>query len=1097
MKKFYSLLTLCFAFLGIATASAQNAPEFSNEKCYTVKADRSSWVASATGFKTLSDLGLAENSTDPNQQFAFLTIEGATYLYSVGQEAYITKSGSLGAFATDPVYFTPSKDAGTFMVYFDDSHYINIGGSKQMAISSWNTGDAGNNYTFTEVGDFDPTVALASATPSAPITSLSELSNEKLYTVLQKGRGTSWAIGDNALVSSKQTSVITGKENDPKQQFAFITSNETTYLYHAAEKKFVNKDATLSATPVDPITFVNGASEGTFVVKFDDSHYVNVGGSGNMEINGWSTADDGNSNTITPVASFDPTEVLQLFAPAETTVVSIDPACGHLAEMPTSIKYTFSNEIKAVNFGILISNATGTMGGYQITPEDYTINGKEVTVNLPEQYVAGQPAIQVVLQVVDVNDKNVTYAYNPDFTSEGYIVLMYTADIKADLFAFESSDPAAGEVEVLDVINVTFNNASSNSIRQYVGGFDTTKEVVVLNAAGDVVTKATLAKTKDATWYTATVKATLETPITEAGEYTLVIPEGTVYNEMFDGYSDDFGVAYGACYNPEVRIAYTVVAPAETTVVSIDPACGHLAEMPTSIKYTFSNEIKAVNFGILISNATGTMGGYQITPEDYTINGKEVTVNLPEQYVAGQPAIQVVLQVVDVNDKNVTYAYNPDFTSEGYIVLMYTADIKADLFAFESSDPAAGEVEVLDVINVTFNNASSNSIRQYVGGFDTTKEVVVLNAAGDVVTKATLAKTKDATWYTATVKATLETPITEAGEYTLVIPEGTVYNEMFDGYSDDFGVAYGACYNPEVRIAYTVVAPAPAKTTVVSINPACGHYDELPSLINIEFSNEVKAVEFGVVRNSATGLRGYTLTENDYRVQENKVAIRIPSQYLTYQDYVNITISVIDVNDQYVTYAYDPEYESEDWITLNYTAPVKADVFVMESSDPVAGEVEKLDVINVTFSNPASQSYFQVVGGLNKNNEVVVLNATGEVVTKATMEVVLEEDWNTNVVKFTLETPVTEAGEYTFVIPEATVFDEMYNDEVEDFGIAWGARYNPEIRIAYTVVVPTGINNLVVNGKTEVYTLDGRKVNATQKLAKGVYVVNGKKVYVK
>ena len=851
MKKFYSLLTLCFAFLGIATASAQNAPEFSNEKCYTVKADRSSWVASATGFKTLSDLGLAENSTDPNQQFAFLTIEGATYLYSVGQEAYITKSGSLGAFATDPVYFTPSKDAGTFMVYFDDSHYINIGGSKQMAISSWNTGDAGNNYTFTEVGDFDPTVALASATPSAPITSLSELSNEKLYTVLQKGRGTSWAIGDNALVSSKQTSVITGKENDPKQQFAFITSNETTYLYHAAEKKFVNKDATLSATPVDPITFVNGASEGTFVVKFDDSHYVNVGGSGNMEINSWSTADDGNSNTLTPVASFDPTEVLQLFAPAETTVVSIDPACGHLAEMPTSIKYTFSNEIKAVNFGILISNATGTMGGYQITPEDYTINGKEVTVNLPEQYVAGQPAIQVVLQVVDVNDKNVTYAYNPDFTSEGYIVLMYTADIKADLFAFESSDPAAGEVEVLDVINVTFNNASSNSIRQYVGGFDTTKEVVVLNAAGDVVTKATLAKTKDATWYTATVKATLETPITEAGEYTLVIPEGTVYNEMFDGYSDDFGVAYGACYNPEVRIAYTVVAP------------------------------------------------------------------------------------------------------------------------------------------------------------------------------------------------------------------------------------------------------APAKTTVVSINPACGHYDELPSLINIEFSNEVKAVEFGVVRNSATGLRGYTLTENDYRVQENKVAIRIPSQYLTYQDYVNITISVIDVNDQYVTYAYDPEYESEDWITLNYTAPVKADVFVMESSDPVAGEVEKLDVINVTFSNPASQSYFQVVGGLNKNNEVVVLNATGEVVTKATMEVVLEEDWNTNVVKFTLETPVTEAGEYTFVIPEATVFDEMYNDEVEDFGIAWGARYNPEIRIAYTVVVPTGINNLVVNGKTEVYTLDGRKVNATQKLAKGVYVVNGKKVYVK
>ena len=574
MKKFYTLLTLCFAFLGIATATAQNAPELSNEKCYTVKATRSSWVASAAGFKTLNDLSLAEDSTDPNQQFAFLAINGATYLYSVGQEAFITKGGALGAFATDPVYFTASKDPGTFMIYFDDNHYINIGGSNQMAISSWKIGDDGNNYTITEVADFDPTAALASATPSAPITSLSELSNEKLYTVLQKDRGTSWAVADNAFVSSKQTSVVTGKENDPKQQFAFITSNETTYLYHAAEKKFVNKDATLSETPIDPITFVNGASEGSFVVKFDDSHYVNINGVGNMAIDSWSTADGGNSNTLTPVADFDPTEVLKLFVTPTTVenaggvngqiytttstleitfsapiaqvntvafqsmfgefppmtqgtdysfnenvltinvptqylenaanvpeeyrvlilalnvvdangkvvtysnsthypqeaaeqmgmtflqytvipaikVASVSPECGMLEEgMPTSVKITFTGDIKSLAFGQLRTNATGRMG-YTFAEGDYTISGKELTLNLPESLVVGQSNMNITLGVVDANDMSVTYASNPDYTTEGYITLEYTAPIKADLFAMESATPAAGAtVEMLDV----------------------------------------------------------------------------------------------------------------------------------------------------------------------------------------------------------------------------------------------------------------------------------------------------------------------------------------------------------------------------------------------------------------------------------------------------------------------------------------------------------------------------------------------------------------------------------------------------------------------------------------------------------------------
>ena len=207
---------------------------------------------------------------------------------------------------------------------------------------------------------------------------------------------------------------------------------------------------------------------------------------------------------------------------------------------------------------------------------------------------------------------------------------------------------------------------------------------------------------------------------------------------------------------------------------------------------------------------------------------------------------------------------------------------------------------------------------------------------------------------------------------------------------------------------------------------------------------------------------------------------------------MQIRMIVVDAKGMYVTYAFDPDYENEDAVILEYTAPVKADLYKMVSADPAEGEVAQLDVINVAFADP----YELAAGGFDPSKEVVVLDEAGDVVTKAAMEIVFGEEeygWTppTNVVKFTLETPVTVAGVYTFVIPAGTVYNEYYYPESEDFGVEWGALYNPEIRITYTVVVPAGINGVTVDGKAEIYSLDGRKVtNPT----KGIYLINGKKV---
>ena len=302
----------------------------------------------------------------------------------------------------------------------------------------------------------------------------------------------------------------------------------------------------------------------------------------------------------------------------------------------------------------------------------------------------------------------------------------------------------------------------------------------------------------------------------------------------------------------------------------------------------------------------------------------------------------------------------------------------------------------------------------------------------------------------------------------------------------------------QMNMSFLQYAVIPA-TKVVAISPECGKLEEgMPASITLTFTDEIKALEFGQLRTNATGRAGYTFTEEDYTIAGKELTLNLPENLVAGQPNLNITLSVADKNGMYVTYASNPDYATDGYITLEYTAPIKADFFAMESSDPAAGNVEKLDVINVAFGNPNYTPQFpgqtQIVGGIDATKEVAVVDAEGNVVTTATMEIVQANGWNSNTVKFTLATPITEVGTYTLVIPAATVYNEMYDEYAEDFGVNWGAIYNPEVRIAYTIAAPDGINNITVNGNVEVYTLDGRKVkNPT----KGIYVVNGKKVYVK
>ena len=174
-----------------------------------------------------------------------------------------------------------------------------------------------NDQSHTFPGEMVMTTSVALVEIEQP--DVPELDNASLYHVtLPYRENVSWAVAQGGQVLSINT--ILGLANDgadSRQQFAFISNDggTTHYLYHPAECKYVNKDGSLGTTAKDVVYFKRGVYPGTFVVYFDNAHFINTNEKDGLIINDWGpggrmgTADGGNSCKITPVGSFDITNI--------------------------------------------------------------------------------------------------------------------------------------------------------------------------------------------------------------------------------------------------------------------------------------------------------------------------------------------------------------------------------------------------------------------------------------------------------------------------------------------------------------------------------------------------------------------------------------------------------------------------------------------------------------------------------------------------------------------------------------------------------------------------------------------------------------------
>ena len=563
-------------------------------------------------------------------------------------------------------------------------------------------------------------------------------------------------------------------------------------------------------------------------------------------------------------------------------------------------------------------------------------------------------------------------------------------------------------------------------------------------------------------------------------EYTMKVSNLTVIMNVIDveGKPVTFSNhSHPSFQQPGMIFLEYAVTPVDPEIVEINPEPGEMLATEKSIYLTFNTEIAEVEEAKLVSTS-GEMPEL-VLDENLFVWGKDISIVLPLEKTAKASDLKVVLKVKDIQGKYATYG-----EEEGMVNLNYTLT------------PVTPTVEDCGAVNQTITNATSSIDIMFNTPIAKVNQLVLSGFWGGT------AILEEGTGYTIYDNIVTVNLPAEFIEQAVSLPEEyDAFKAFILGmsvediqgktviYSNSMSYPQEAAEQMGMTFLEYKIATV---TKVTAIDPACGFYEVLPSKVTLTFDNEISAVEYGMIQTQLTGFRGYMMTENDYVIDGNKLTVKVPAEYLVDQSHMQIRMIVVDAKGMYVTYAFDPDYENEDAVILEYTAPVKADLYKMVSADPAEGEVAQLDVINVAFADP----YELAAGGFDPSKEVVVLDEAGDVVTKAAMEIVFGEEeygWTppTNVVKFTLETPVTVAGVYTFVIPAGTVYNEYYYPESEDFGVEWGALYNPEIRITYTVVVPAGINGVTVDGKAEIYSLDGRKVtNPT----KGIYLINGKKV---
>ena len=565
-----------------------------------------------------------------------------------------------------------------------------------------------------------------------------------------------------------------------------------------------------------------------------------------------------------------------------------------------------------------------------------------------------------------------------------------------------------------------------------VGGIDETKECYFQS-------------TKDAEWKMPVrleigdlneVNAIPEAPITEYGAYTLVIPEGTIY----DMYYDPIDMMGASASNELIALTYQV---GEFAPVATYPANDQPLEKIEEVTLFFPayvqhiDETKEVFFVDRQGNQTPATLSQGMEPSEVVVTpAAPITEYGTYQLVIPEGTIWETYDEID----------NMNGKSAEVIAILFQVGEFAPIATYPANDQPLEKIEEVTLF-----------FPAYVQHIDETKEVFFVDRQGNQ-TPATLSQGMEPSEVVVTPAA----PITEYGTYQLVIPEGTIW-ESYDEIDNMNGKSAEL-----IAILFQVGEFAP-----VGAYPAPDAPLSSLSEITLFFPTQVQYLDNtkNVVFVDQQG-NEFPATL-DFGMEQSEVVVT-PEAEIVEPGYYQLVIPEGTIWEFYDEID-NMNGKSAAEIVLLY----QVGTFDITASYPAAqASVESLSEVTLFTSAP--------IGGFDTTKDITLTNEQGVVVAHGSIEMGM--GFNEALILFDVTT--TTPGVYTLFVPAGTIFDSNY-DEIDNMA---GAASNSDYSVSFTVAGPDGIESVTTESRQNIYDLSGRRVLNARK---GLYIVNGKKVVLK
>lgn len=335
----------------------------------------------------------------------------------------------------------------TYALYETDGETFvsnNVAAQEKNSAISLPSAISSNTYfdyvTSGTIGETDCTIKVTRTIKTGVIYPLTNLSNDKKYTIKTKNNARSaLSISDGYLASPVKTALSIS----PKD-FAILSYEGNYYLYSVDDEKFVTYESSNNAPLADCITGTSdrisfsATTAPLYELRFDESSSKIINSSASytygIVINGWGASsnqwDDGCQYSIEETGDFDPTDALAVledfFHPSYTVTYIVKDGSDNTL---------FTSDPVGTSNG---ANITTLPAEYQLT-NFYTYNNIDLTIsssgNTDAVFTATPKAEPLVKYTADTSNP---YYYNLNIRS---MYLVYNSEATGEVTLQASSEP--------------------------------------------------------------------------------------------------------------------------------------------------------------------------------------------------------------------------------------------------------------------------------------------------------------------------------------------------------------------------------------------------------------------------------------------------------------------------------------------------------------------------------------------------------------------------------------------------------------------------------------------------------------------------------